>query len=44
VAYIAQNPVRRNELAIASFKRNAFLSPDGGRTWKQLANNGETHE
>ena len=44
VAYIAQNPVRRNEIAIASFKRSAFLSPDGGRTWKQLANNGETHE
>jgi photosystem II stability/assembly factor-like uncharacterized protein len=44
VAYIAQNPVRRNEIAIASFKRNAFLSPDGGRTWKQLANNGETHD
>lgn len=44
VAYIAQNPVRRGEIAIATFKRSVFLSKDQGRTWTPLARNGETHE
>lgn len=40
VAYIAQNPQRRQELAIATFKKNVFTSADGGKTWKQLASEG----
>ncbi|MEO7243743.1 MAG: F510_1955 family glycosylhydrolase [Rubrivivax sp.] len=44
VAYIAQNPVRRGEIAIASFKRNVYLSPDEGRSWKPIAQNGSGHE
>ncbi|CAN7776729.1 hypothetical protein LJR290_007844 [Variovorax sp. LjRoot290] len=44
VAYIAQNPVRRSEIAMATFKRSVFLSKDQGRTWSQLAQNGVTHE
>jgi len=44
VVCIAQNPVRRNEMAIASFKRNVFFKKDPGRNWKQIAQNGETHE
>jgi hypothetical protein len=40
VAYIAQNPVRRREYAIASFGRSVFVSPDGGQTWTQIANRG----
>lgn len=44
VAYIAQNPVQRNEIAIATFKRNAFVSKDQGRTWKRIANDGKTLE
>lgn len=40
VAYIAQNPVRRSEIAIATFKRNVFLSKDQGRTWTQIAKDG----
>lgn len=40
VAYIAQNPKRRPEIAIATFKRNVFVSPDEGRTWQQIAANG----
>lgn len=44
VAYIAQNPVRRGEMAIASFKRNVFLSRDAGSTWKPIAVNGTSHE
>ncbi len=40
VTYIAQNPVRRAEIAVATFKRNVFLSKDQGRTWTQLAKDG----
>jgi hypothetical protein len=40
VAYIAQNPARRREYAIATFGRSVFLSPDGGQTWKQIAKRG----
>ena len=44
VAYIAQNPVRRDEIAIATFKRSVFLSKDQGRTWTAIAQNGETQK
>ncbi|UUZ76654.1 glycosyl hydrolase [Polaromonas sp. P1(28)-13] len=44
VAYIAQNPSSRAEIAIATFKRSLFLSKDQGRTWTQIAKDGVTHE
>lgn len=44
VAYIAQNPARKNEMAIATFKRGVFLSKDQGRSWKPIARNGDTLE
>ena len=44
VAYIAQNPVRRNEMAIATFKRSVFVSKDQGRSWAPIAQNGASHE
>ena len=44
VAYIAQNPARRNELAIATFKRSVFVSKDGGRSWVAIAREGATVE
>lgn len=37
VARIAQNPVRSTEIAIATFKRNVFVSQDLGKTWTQIA-------
>jgi photosystem II stability/assembly factor-like uncharacterized protein len=40
VAYIAQNPARRDEIAIATFKRSVFISNDQGRTWKRIAKEG----
>lgn len=40
IAYIAQNPVRRDEIAVATFRRNVFLSADQGRSWKQIASDG----
>jgi len=41
VSYIAQNPVNRNEYAIATFERNVFITPDAGRTWRQIAREGK---
>jgi hypothetical protein len=41
VAYVAQNPRARAEYAIATFGRNVYLSPDGGRGWKQIADRGQ---
>lgn len=43
VAYIAQNPAKRSEYAIATFERNVFLSSDAGRTWVQIAKGGKAH-
>ncbi|HUG25397.1 F510_1955 family glycosylhydrolase [Piscinibacter sp.] len=40
VAYIAQNPAQRDEIAVATFKRSVYLSKDQGRTWKQIAKEG----
>ncbi|MEO6032863.1 MAG: F510_1955 family glycosylhydrolase [Burkholderiaceae bacterium] len=44
VAYIAQNPKRRNEWAIATFKRNVFVSKDAGAIWTAIARDGSTRE
>ena len=41
VSFIAQNPARRDEYAIATFNRNVYLSGDGGRNWKAIAERGE---
>jgi hypothetical protein len=41
VAYIAQNPAKRDEFAIATFGRNVLVSRDGARTWTAIARNGE---
>lgn len=37
VANIAQNPVRRSELALVSFERAVFVSSDAGKTWRRIA-------
>ena len=37
VANIAQNPVRRAELALISYERAVFVSADGGKTWQRIA-------
>jgi hypothetical protein len=42
VAYIAQSPVKPKEWAIATFKRDVYLSPDDGKSWKAIARNGQT--
>lgn len=42
IAYITQNPRRNHELAIATFKRNVYVSRDQGVTWEQIAREGKT--
>jgi len=37
VAFIAQNPVRRDEFTIVTFERAVFLTPDRGSTWTRIA-------
>lgn len=41
VAFIAQNPARRSEYAIATFRRSVFLSQDGGKSWMPIADQGK---
>jgi hypothetical protein len=40
VAYIAQNPARLPEYAMATFERSVYLTKDSGQSWKQLADRG----
>jgi photosystem II stability/assembly factor-like uncharacterized protein len=40
VAYIAQNPAMSKEYAIATFAKSVYVSKDGGRTWRQIAERG----
>ena len=42
VAYIAQNPARRHEYAIATFERDVYVSKDAGKAWSQIASRGTT--
>ena len=41
-AYVAQNPRKRGEYAVATFKRSVYLTTDEGATWKQIAARGKT--
>lgn len=41
VSYVAQNPARKEEYAIATFQRSVYLSRDAGRSWKQIADRGQ---
>jgi hypothetical protein len=40
VAYIAQNPARRLEFAIATFERSVYLTKDAGQSWHWIADRG----
>jgi photosystem II stability/assembly factor-like uncharacterized protein len=42
VTYLAQNPVNRQEWAMATYKRDVYVSSDNGQTWQQIAKAGET--
>ncbi|CAM4398110.1 VPS10, VPS10 domain protein [Paenibacillus alkaliterrae] len=40
IMYLAQNPTRENELAIATSTMNVFISKDNGLSWSQIAKEG----
>ncbi|MGH8620562.1 MAG: F510_1955 family glycosylhydrolase, partial [Burkholderiales bacterium] len=40
VTYIAQSPTKPAELAIATRRKNVFLSRDAGKNWRQIAREG----
>lgn len=42
VAYITQNPADPDHWAIATFKRDVYLTTDAGKNWQQLVRGGET--
>lgn len=42
VAYIAQNPAKRSQYAIATLSRDVHVSDDGAMNWKQIAAKGAT--
>lgn len=44
VAYLAQNPAKPQEWAMATFKRDVYLSKDAGKTWNAIAQAGQTLE
>ena len=44
VAYLAQNPAKPQEWAMATFKRDVYLSPDAGTTWRAIAKAGQPQE
>lgn len=41
ISYIAVNPVQMDELAVATFGRNIYLSQDGGQSWTRIAQEGK---
>ena len=41
VLYIAPNPAASSQLAIATGRRDVYLSHDSGRSWQQIAREGE---
>jgi hypothetical protein len=40
VAYIAQNPARKREYAIATFRRSVYISENAGESWSPIAGGG----
>ncbi|WP_237234799.1 F510_1955 family glycosylhydrolase [Pseudomonas sp. TCU-HL1] len=42
VAYLAQNPTQPQEWAMATFKRDVYVSKDGGKSWSAIAKAGQT--
>lgn len=40
IAYICQNPLAQEQLAIATLRRNVFISADAGSTWQKIADQG----
>lgn len=40
ISYIAQNPINPNEIVLATFKKDVFISKDAGTKWTKIADKG----
>jgi photosystem II stability/assembly factor-like uncharacterized protein len=40
ISYLAVNPAQPDEIALATFNRDIYLSQDGGNTWRSIAEDG----
>lgn len=40
VSHVAQNPVKQGDYAIATFERSVYVTQNSGKTWRQIARNG----
>lgn len=43
VAAISQSPVEPHQIAILTFKRDVYISSDGGRTWRRIVDKGKVN-
>jgi hypothetical protein len=41
ISYIAQNPVKKDEIVLATENRDVFVSKDLGQTWSEIVKNGK---
>ncbi|MGH2544728.1 MAG: F510_1955 family glycosylhydrolase [Ardenticatenaceae bacterium] len=41
IAFLAVNPARPDEIALATFERDIYLSQDGGASWQPIAQDGK---
>ena len=41
IAYIAENPIKANEITFATFKKDVYVSNDNGDTWTKVADQGK---
>lgn len=41
ISYLAVNPAQPDTVALATFNRDIYLSPDGGQDWQQIAQAGQ---
>ncbi|MDQ8734860.1 F510_1955 family glycosylhydrolase [Paenibacillus sp. LHD-38] len=44
ISYVAQNPTKSDELAIATEQKDIYISTDSGATWKEIAKKGDIYE
>lgn len=41
IAYISQNPKKNQEIVIATYKKDSYLSKDGGKSWSIIVDEGK---
>jgi len=41
IAYFAQNPVKENEMAMITFKKDVYITENRGQNWTKIADQGK---